>query len=415
LAKVSFAGGPQWRVWNTSNSNIPTNSIWSIYIDANNVKWIGTSQGLVKFNDINFVIYDILNSPMKGNIVFSIAEDKLNNLWLTAFKQGGEGALMKFDKVNNWSYFNTQNSPIENGNQRCLAIDSGNTVWSKLFFLNKYNGTNWVKYDTSNSPMNGTSWDIFIDSKNNKWITIEGGGIFRLQDTTWTIFNRQNSGMVSNFTVKSKEDSHGNIWTTSYGGGLNKYNLDSNKWNGWTPQNSNLPTSHLWGLHIDKNDVKWIGGFYSNINGLVAFNDTTFTIYPFTVTNFYEDIRDIKEDKYGNLWLSTTGGLMQFNKTEIVGIENNNTIVNNFQLHQNYPNPFNPATTISYSIKKSSFIELKIFDVNGKLIKIIESGFKPAGNYDVSFDSNGLPSGIYFYTLIAENNFSETKKMILVK
>ncbi|MBS1515467.1 MAG: T9SS type A sorting domain-containing protein [Bacteroidetes bacterium] len=98
-----------------------------------------------------------------------------------------------------------------------------------------------------------------------------------------------------------------------------------------------------------------------------------------------------------------------------VGIKETNTFVSDFALHQNYPNPFNPSTKISYSLKKSSAIELKLFDINGRMIKIIESGFKPAGSYEINFSSAGLSSGVYFFSLYSEGILMDTKKAALMK
>jgi len=98
-----------------------------------------------------------------------------------------------------------------------------------------------------------------------------------------------------------------------------------------------------------------------------------------------------------------------------IGIKNENSIVKDFQLSQNYPNPFNPSTKISYSLKKSSSIELKLFDINGRLIKIIESGFKPAGFSEINFSAEGLSSGVYFFSLYSEGILMDTKKGVILK
>jgi hypothetical protein len=100
---------------------------------------------------------------------------------------------------------------------------------------------------------------------------------------------------------------------------------------------------------------------------------------------------------------------------KLTGIKNEvSQIPSRFLLNQNYPNPFNPSTTISYSIPKSSFVTLEIFDILGRNIKTIVNEYKPAGNYSVHFNASKLTSGIYFYRLKAEN-FTETKKLLLLK
>ena len=99
----------------------------------------------------------------------------------------------------------------------------------------------------------------------------------------------------------------------------------------------------------------------------------------------------------------------------ITGIENQQKIIlNDFCLSQNYPNPFNSTTKIGYSIPKTSFVTLKVYDILGREVAALVNGEKPAGNYEVEFNGNGLSSGIYFYKIQA-GNFSSVKKMILVK
>ncbi|HMQ68510.1 MAG TPA: T9SS type A sorting domain-containing protein [Ignavibacteria bacterium] len=85
-----------------------------------------------------------------------------------------------------------------------------------------------------------------------------------------------------------------------------------------------------------------------------------------------------------------------------------------FELSQNYPNPFNPTTNLEFGISDLGFVSLKVFNASGKEVAILVNEVKPAGYYSISFDGANLSSGIYFYTLEA-NNFSITRKMLLVK
>ncbi len=85
-----------------------------------------------------------------------------------------------------------------------------------------------------------------------------------------------------------------------------------------------------------------------------------------------------------------------------------------FKLHQNYPNPFNPNTIINYELQITGYISLKLFDITGKQIRILEEGLRNAGSHEISFDAAGLPSGNYFYEL-RSGDFSVVKKMTLVR
>jgi hypothetical protein len=83
-------------------------------------------------------------------------------------------------------------------------------------------------------------------------------------------------------------------------------------------------------------------------------------------------------------------------------------------LFDNYPNPFNPSTLISFSLPKASKVSLIVYDNLGRVVKILVNEDKPAGKHQMSFNASELSSGIYFYTLRADN-FTETKKLILIK
>jgi hypothetical protein len=85
-----------------------------------------------------------------------------------------------------------------------------------------------------------------------------------------------------------------------------------------------------------------------------------------------------------------------------------------FSLHQNYPNPFNPSTKISYSIMKSGYVTLDIYNVLGKRVARLVNEIKNAGSYTAVFDAASMPSGVYYYKLQA-GAYSETKKMLLIK
>lgn len=99
-----------------------------------------------------------------------------------------------------------------------------------------------------------------------------------------------------------------------------------------------------------------------------------------------------------------------------VGIEDNweDAIPVSFALSQNYPNPFNPTTKINYSLPKSGIVTIKLYDILGKEVGIIENGFKEAGNYKVSFDASRLASGVYIYKMVS-GDFSASKKLLLLK
>jgi len=103
------------------------------------------------------------------------------------------------------------------------------------------------------------------------------------------------------------------------------------------------------------------------------------------------------------------------NFQSVVSIKNiSNEIPAKYELYQNYPNPFNPVTHLEFEISNPGFVSLKVYDMLGKEIKTLVNENKTAGRYAVEFDGSNLPSGIYYYKMVA-GKFSNTKDMVLLK
>jgi hypothetical protein len=118
-------------------------------------------------------------------------------------------------------------------------------------------------------------------------------------------------------------------------------------------------------------------------------------------------------DDLGRIFKTTNGG-------NPIGIQTISTeIPDKYNLFQNYPNPFNPVTKIKYDIPnvgngRDRSGKLIIYDLLGREVTtIINEQLKP-GSYETEWDGTNFASGIYFYS-ITVGEFSETKKMVLIK
>jgi hypothetical protein len=80
----------------------------------------------------------------------------------------------------------------------------------------------------------------------------------------------------------------------------------------------------------------------------------------------------------------------------------------------NFPNPFNPTTIIRYYTPKSANIKIVVYDNVGREVKVLFDGYSNKGNHNVIFNGESLASGVYYYK-ITSNDFTETKKILLVK
>lgn len=138
----------------------------------------------------------------------------------------------------------------------------------------------------------------------------------------------------------------------------------------WTSSQLNF-TSFMYTLYFVNNETGWIAGGGSRI------------------------------------YKTTTGGLTFISNTST-------EIPDGFFLSQNYPNPFNPITNIRFGIPFNSDVRLTVFDLLGRVTKVLHEGNISAGEYEFSFSASELPSGVYFYRLETDN-FSDVKRMVILK
>ena len=85
-----------------------------------------------------------------------------------------------------------------------------------------------------------------------------------------------------------------------------------------------------------------------------------------------------------------------------------------YHLFQNYPNPFNPSTQISFSIPHSSFVNLAVFDILGRQVATLVDNLMQSGSHQVIFDAGTVSNGVYYYRMTV-GNFSDTKKLVLIR
>lgn len=104
----------------------------------------------------------------------------------------------------------------------------------------------------------------------------------------------------------------------------------------------------------------------------------------------------------------------EFSETEVLFSNADGALPTAFALNQNYPNPFNPSTVIAYDLPQSSHVKIDIYNVLGQHVSNLIDMEMDAGSHQVVFDGSSYASGIYFYRISARD-FSETKKMVMLK
>lgn len=173
------------------------------------------------------------------------------------------------------------------------------------------------------------------------------------------------------------------------------------------------------GISLDRNDHVYISTW--GIQSVVRF-DINFSMPAFVVTSGLSNPADI----YVNRWTDTLAipnagnNTVPFVQLTIpTNISDPVSQVENFRLYQNYPNPFNPVTKIVFNVPlnvngQMSNVNLSVYNINGELMEVLADKGYQNGTHEVVWDANNFASGIYYYKLTV-GNFSETKKMMLVK
>jgi hypothetical protein len=109
-----------------------------------------------------------------------------------------------------------------------------------------------------------------------------------------------------------------------------------------------------------------------------------------------------------------TSTTVRLHGSPVLSVLASNDYSNTFHLAQNYPNPFNPSTTIEYFLPTSSYVTLRLYDLLGRQIRVVDEGMRIAGTHAVVLSADGLTSGVYFYQLGA-NNELQTRKLLILK
>jgi photosystem II stability/assembly factor-like uncharacterized protein len=110
----------------------------------------------------------------------------------------------------------------------------------------------------------------------------------------------------------------------------------------------------------------------------------------------------------------TPGVLVMFSEILTSATSDGAAIPSSCRLDQNYPNPFNPSTTIRYGLPERAHVNLAVLNALGQQVAVLQNDEQEAGYHDVTFNGNGLSSGVYFYR-IRTGDFVQTRRLLLLK
>jgi len=348
------------------------------------------------------------NVPDEYNYLYQLELIDQQDLLMIGTRQSGNSFSGKLgtssDGGNNW---NNVNIPVNEGDLNCLQYINGK-IFVAGYEENYYFGLRGILLRSGD---NGTTW--------TKTFYTEDDGFNDLK------FADNFTGYACSYYTENSGINNSRIYKTTDGGIV------------WNPLNIDLDSVIIHKIGVCRNTgvVTIFGNRYAEIQGITEFDECIIL----NSTDYGENWNSQGSQINGNVIFremfflnsdnvyiagffpgsfSSAGGVdpqvyHTTNGGNAITQNPSNSVPNDFELFQNYPNPFNPVTQIKFSLSRDEFISLKIYSSTGKEIRALLEGRQDAGSHTITFDAADIPSGIYFYTLTA-NNYSRTLKMILV-
>ncbi|MDR0229882.1 MAG: hypothetical protein LBI72_12590 [Flavobacteriaceae bacterium] len=312
-----------WTLFNQVNSELPWDLTRAVVTDLDNNIWIGTDNGIVEITNKKWQLYNAQNTIIeptaynknKTQSVRYAAVDKNNNKWFII----GWNAY-KYDNKN-WHKYDSINSPINWA--RKIIVDQKNNVWFTSWDgVAKFDGEKFIVFNKENSNLpSDKTIGVFIDKKDKIWIgTFEGNAIIEKGNTT--LIDDKNSPLSKAFISKAIEDNAGNIWFSLYHDKNYKdqgiFILDhSDKWTRVDFPNANkiLEKTSIGDFFLDEEHHElWVA---LNGIGILCYDLKTkkWEIYTNQNSNVPStNAEKITKDKDGNIWVATYAGVIKLNR-----------------------------------------------------------------------------------------------------
>ena len=328
-----------------TNNGLSHFSVNSIYIDEFEAIWIGTREGLNKYNGNSIETFknekDNPNS-LKSNLILKVTGNRSGDVFIltpsgvsrynieqeefTLLKEGDVDALFYqnglyiaikdkiffFDSLSNkWELI--RELPNPKATIKTLYVDASNTIWvgTELFGLFSFTTEGAVE----NVLAGTTIINIYEDSQNTLWLSSRKSGLFAIDYNSREIINYtvSSSDISSNFVRDCCEDNLGNLWIGTFKG-LDRFSLSDQKFDLHLEKNSNnasMSHSSVWSIEKDHQGSLWIGTYFGGVN----FFNPEYEVYTtYQVSSIEKQglsspvIGRILEDKNENLWICTEGG-----------------------------------------------------------------------------------------------------------
>ncbi len=326
-------------VWQ-SDAGLPENSVLSIAQTSDGYLWLGTEEGLVRFDGVRFTVYSTRTTPeLHGDQISALLVDNRQNLWigtqgggLSCFRHGrfipfrfqdrlsSSSILSLYEDSRGALWIGTDGDGLirfENGTMHAFTKADGLADNSVFALSGNAPGTLWIGTHNGLSRLTGNKFvtfsskdglgsnyirSIYADRNGIVWIGTNGGGLCRLSSDGLARYT-QKDGLTDGTITALKEDNAGTLWIGTLNGGLNRFS--HGRFSEFTVKNG-FSGSGVWSIFEGREGNLWIG---STDAGLTSLRDGSFTTFSKQEGLASDVVLPVYEDREGALWIGSDQGL----------------------------------------------------------------------------------------------------------
>ena len=294
-------------VW-TSESGLPQNSVDAIVQTRDGYLWMGTEEGLARFDGVRFVVSDRQTAPaLRSAFVTGLFEDRDGTLWIGTY--GGGLARLRNGRIDAFR-------PDILGSDRIREIRAAKN--GSLFVatagggLLRIDGEKVTRFTTRDGLPTDRIWTLEDDGEGGFWVATHGGGVVCWRDSHVVQRITTREGLPNDFARALLRDADGTLWIGTDGGGVAAWR------NGAIVRvittRDGLPSDLVRSLRRDRDGSLWIG----TDAGLARWRGER--AEPFGIAEGMPSpvIRAVLEDREGSLWIGTTGGVVRLRDTRFL-------------------------------------------------------------------------------------------------
>ncbi len=317
FARIAFGQSSPETVHYDTEKGLANNQVRSILQDSKGFIWIGTANGLNRFDAYEFETFEAdptNKNALDDNTILAIHEDSQGFIWLGT----NSGGLNRYNpKTGIFKSWKTGTSEISDNTVYSIASDNNGMIWvgTKKGGLNKFNPETeeFVAFvfdkNNENSLPSNYVWELLWDEKHDcLWIGT-GRGLARMNEEgkfeNITYGNEEEQASIASLFLLGDQ-----LWVGTWNFGFYQLNINSNKIINAYDEEDGLPNSSILGISSKNGTNIWLASYGS---GLVHFDSNKKTFKKFLQRNVQENTNwTMTADSNGNLWCGSFGGLLHY-------------------------------------------------------------------------------------------------------